>query len=102
MSVSDQIDNIEDKLNWHWRDSMKILRFFKFDARAGLVCIPVFFKLFEWRIWLLVIITLYGFNLLEKKGLTFPAAMRNLRAFLVGKERPGLIGVHHRKFKDFG
>lgn len=102
MSVSDQIDNIEDKLNWHWRDSMKIVRFFKFDARAGFALIPIFFKLFEWRVWLVAIITLYVFNWLESKGLTFPAAMRNLRAFLVGKNRPGQIGVMHRQFRDFG
>lgn len=102
MSVSEQIDNIEDKLNWHWRDSMKIVRFFKFDARAGLVVIPIFFKLFEWRIWLLVFIALTFFNFLEKKGLTFPAAIRMFRAFIVGRNRPGQIGVFHKKFRDFG
>ncbi len=102
MSISEQIDNIEDKLNWHWRDSMKIVRFYNFDARAGLVLIPIFFKLFEWRIWLVAFVILSFFNFLEKKGLTFPSAVRTFRAFLVGNDRNGLLGTRHKKFRDFG
>ncbi len=37
MSISDQIDNIEGKLNWHWRDSMKIVRF-SISMRAQAWC----------------------------------------------------------------
>lgn len=102
MSISDQIDNIEDKLNWHWRDSMKIVRFFSFDARAGLVMIPIFFNLFNWKVWLLVFAVLSFFNFLEKKGLTFPSAMRAFRASMVGHDRPGWIGTRHKRFRDFG
>lgn len=102
MSVSEQIDNIEDKLNWHWRDSMKIVRFFKFDARAGLVMIPIFLKLFEWRVWLLAFLTLFFFNYLEKKGLSFPSAIRAFRAFLIGADREGQLGVRRKKFIDYG
>ena len=102
MSVSDQIDYIEDKLNWHWRDSMKTVRFFSFDARAGLVLIPIFFNLFNWKVWVLVLLVLSFFNFLEKKGLTFPSAMRNFRAFMVGRDRPGWMGARHKQFRDFG
>lgn len=102
MSVADDIDMIEDKTSWHWRDSMKITRFFSFDARAGLVMIPIFFNLFSWKIWLMTFFVLSFFHVLEKKGLTFPAAIRSFRTLCVGKERPGLLGVHHRSFRDFG
>ena len=102
MSVSEQLDNLESALNWHWRDSMKIVRFFSFDARAGLVMFPIFFNLFEWRIWLLSFVVLAFFNFLEKKGLTFPSAMRAFRSFIVGRDRPGQITVYHKTFKDFG
>jgi hypothetical protein len=102
MGVSDQIDNINEKLNWHWRNSMRTVRFFAFDARASIVLILIFFRMTDIYAWLLVFATFAFFRFLERKGLTFPAALRNFRMWLVGKERPGLMGVYRRRFRDFG
>ena len=57
-------------MSWHWRNSMKTVRFFMFDAKAAG---PVFLFLMHARTWTLVlfIISLFVFWTLEKRGLTF-------------------------------
>ena len=30
-----EIEAIQDQVNWHWRNSMRPVRFFAFDARAA-------------------------------------------------------------------
>lgn len=102
MTTSEQIDNINEKLNWHWRNSMRTVRFFSFDARSSIVILILFFQLANIWAWLLVFVTLWFFRFLEQKGLTFVAAIRNFRAWFVGAERPGVIGIHRKKMKDYG
>lgn len=98
--MTEQIDNIQEKLNWHWRNSMRPVRFLAFDARAA---IPIPILLFYARLstLILTIITLMAFRHLERKGMTFPAAMRSMRASIVGKDRPAWVKVQSKKFKDF-
>jgi hypothetical protein len=102
MSTSEQIDNINEKLNWHWRNSMRTVRFFAFDARSAIVVLILFFRLADPYAWLFVFSVFFFFRLLERKGLTFPSALRNFRAWIVGRERPGVVGVRRKKFRDFG
>ncbi|MGQ0527159.1 MAG: IcmT/TraK family protein [Alphaproteobacteria bacterium] len=99
--VSEQIDTIQEKMNWHWRNSMRTVRFLAFDARAALP-IPLLLVYFRWSTVILTIVFLLVFRYLERKGLTFPAAMRNMRSWLVGKDRPGWVSAEHRKFVDYG
>jgi hypothetical protein len=99
--ASEQIDNIQEKLNWHWRNSMRTVRFLAFDARAALP-LPLLLVYARWSTLILTIISLAFFRFLERKGLTFPAALRNFRSWLVGNERPGWIGVQQKKFTDYG
>lgn len=98
--MSKEIDNLQDKINWHWRNTMYPVRFFNFDARAAFP-IPVLFFYARLSTLVLLIVTLILFRFLEQKGLTFPSAMRTLRSWIVGKSRPGWLGVHHKKFKDY-
>ena len=100
-SASEEIDNIQEKINWHWRNSMRTARFFAFDARAAL---PIPLLLFYARLstLILTIVTLILFRFLERKGLTFPAAIRTFRQSIIGFERPGWIGVYKKKFIDWG
>ncbi len=98
--VSEQIDTIQEKLNWHWRNSMRTVRFLAFDARAALP-IPLLLVYFRWSTVILTIVFLLVFRYLERKGLTFPAAIRNLRSWLIGKNRPGWVSAQHRSFKDY-
>ena len=101
MSAAEEIQNIQDKMNWHWRNSMRVVRFFAFDARAA-VPLPLLLVYFRTSTLTLTFITLLIFRFLENKGLTVPAAMRNLRSWFVGKDRPGWIKVRHRRFVDYG
>ncbi len=86
---------------WHWRNTMKTVRFFQFDARAGLF---VALLLVHFRIWTLILLVtmLFVFYALERKGLSFPAALRSLRVWLVGTKRPGWIWTRRRKLQDTG
>jgi len=99
--AAEEIDNLQEKMNWHWRNSMRTVRFFAFDARAS-VPIPLLLVYARWSTISLTIITLLVFRFLENKGLTVPSAMRNLRSWLVGSERPGWVSVQRRKFTDYG
>lgn len=99
--TTDQIDNIKDKINWHWRNSMRVVRFFNFDARAALP-IPLLLVYARTSTILLTVASLMFFRYLERKGLTFPAALRNFRQWIIGSERPGWIKVNRKKFTDYG
>lgn len=101
MSAAQELENLQEKMNWHWRNSMRVVRFFAFDARAA-APIPVLLVYLRWSTIIITIITLLVFRFLENKGLTVPAAMRNLRAWLVGKERPGWVSVQKKRFIDYG
>ncbi len=101
MSAAEEIENLQEKMNWHWRNSMRVVRFFAFDARAAMP-IPVLLVYLRFSTVILTIITLFVFRFLENKGLTVPAAMRNLRSWIVGMERPGWVSSQRRKFIDYG
>lgn len=96
-----EIENIQEKLNWHWRNSMRVVRFFAFDARSALP-IPVLLVYARWSTITVLILTLIFFRFLENKGLTFPASIRNIRSWIVGAYRPGWVSAQHKKFVDYG
>lgn len=102
MSAARELDNIQDKMNWHWRNSMRVVRFFAFDARAAFPVPIVLFNLVDWRSWFILFLTLMLFRFLENIGLTVPAAFRNFRAWVVGVERSGWYATQKRKFVDYG
>ncbi len=90
-----------ERQNWHWRNTMRPVRFFNMDARAG---IPYFLLLIYARpiTLIFVIISTILFKLMEKRGLTFPAALRAFRVWLMGDERRGWLRLRSRTMKDFG
>lgn len=69
--------------NTHWRDSARAARFFFVDARAAF---PLLLFLMHMRLWtfILAIITMVFFALLEKYGFTVIVFGRWLRNFLAG------------------
>lgn len=99
--MTKELDNIQDKVNWHWRNSMYITRFFGFDARAAMP-LPLLIVYIRTSTIVLLILSLILFKILENLGLTFPSAMRNLRSWLVGKDRPGWVSAQKRKLTDYG
>ena len=46
MSAAQEVENLQEKMNWHWRNSMRVIRFFTFDARAALP-LPLLLYLYE-------------------------------------------------------
>jgi hypothetical protein len=101
VNAADEIQNLKEQVNWHWRNSMRVVRFLAFDARAA-VPIPILLVHARLSTLILTIATLMLFRFFERKGLTTPAAMRNLRSWLIGKDRPGWLGGYKKKFIDYG
>lgn len=88
-------------MDLHWRNTQKPARFFALDARA-FAAVLVF--LVHARLWTfgLVVIVMLIFWVAERRGLTFEAALRALRAWLAGARRPALRSTLRRHWTDFG
>ncbi len=95
------LDNLEAKMNWHWRDTMRTIRFLGFDARVAFL-IPIWLVYLRWSTIILSFIVFYIFKFLENKGLTFPAALRAFRGWLTGTYRPSTPGLRTHQFADYG
>ena len=92
--------NIE-KANWHWRNTMRPVRFFNLDARAAMPFgILLVYARLDSLIFTLVITAF--FYMLERMGLTFPCALRAIRVWIIGKTRPGWSSIRRRRVCDFG
>lgn len=94
-------DTEEERVNWHWRNAMRPVRFFALDARAA---IPFFITLFHFRLVTvsLTIILTTVFVILERRGLTFDASLRAFRCWLLGQKRHGWISYNRKKMRDYG
>ncbi len=101
MGAAQELENLQEKQNWHWRNSMRTVRFISFDARASLP-IPILLVYARTSTILLTIAFLLFFRYLERKGLTFPAAIRSIRSSIIGQDRPGWVRAQNKKFIDYG
>lgn len=91
----------EDIQTWHWRNTMKPVRFFQFDARAGFFIILVLVHARLWTLYLMIGVCVI-FWILERRGLSFASAMRALRLWFTGPYRPAWMYSRKRKFLDTG
>lgn len=91
----------EEVQAWHWRNSMKPVRFFMFDARAGFFVVLLLVHARLWTLTLLLTV-LAAFYILERKGLSFACALRAFRVWIVGPARPAWIWTRRRKLTDTG
>jgi hypothetical protein len=80
---------------------MKPVRFFNFDARVGIFLVLVMVHARLWTL-LLFIFVLAVFWVLERKGLTFPAALRAARVWMLGPNRSAWYWFRKRKLLDTG
>jgi intracellular multiplication protein IcmT len=73
----------------HWRDSARAARFFFVDARAAF---PLLLFLLHMRLWtfILAIVTMIFFALLEKYGFTVIVFGRWIRTFMAGPQKSAL------------
>ncbi len=100
MVSREEFENLKDMQNWHWRNSMRPVRFFAFDARAA---IPYIFLLLYARLTTLILclVVTVIFYILERMGLTVPSALRKFRSWLVGPKRQGWITLRRRHMIDY-
>lgn len=94
-------DTEEERVNWHWRNSMRPVRFFAIDARASIFYLILLFHFRLVTFFLTVVVTLV-FVFLERRGLTFDASIRAFRAWLLGQKRPGWMSYNRKKMVDYG
>lgn len=99
--MSKAVEEIREQLNWHWRNSMRPIKFFGLDAKAALPFLVLLVYFRPITLGLALLITMV-FWVLEKRGLTVECALRKFRSWLVGIDRPGLLPFKHRRFRDFG
>lgn len=93
--------NIETAGDWHWRNTMKPVKFFMLDARAAT---PFFLLLLHARFWTLYLCVLCTtiFVLVERRGYTVPAALRALKSWIFGAKRPGWSIIRRSHLRDYG
>jgi intracellular multiplication protein IcmT len=71
-----------------WRDTMRPVRLLGVDARVVLP-LALFLGHIRWWTFGLAIFLVFCLVILERRGLSVPAAGRWLRALLAGRHRPG-------------
>jgi len=88
-------------MDLHWRNTQKPARFFMLDARAFAA---MFLFLVHMKLWTFAIAstTMLVFWIFERRGLTFEAAIRAMRVWLLGAKRPALRRGTRRHWVDFG
>jgi intracellular multiplication protein IcmT len=91
----------DDYPSWHWRNTMKPVRFFQFDARSVIFLLLVLVHARLWTLYLLIGVNII-FWILERRGLSFAAALRALRLWFTGPYRPAWVYTRRRKFHDTG
>ncbi len=70
----------------HWRDSSRTVRFWFIDSRA---CFPLLIFLLHIRLWtfLLALIAVLFFVVLERYGFTPEVFMRFMRSYIAGPRK---------------
>ncbi len=88
-------------MDLHWRNTQKPARFFSLDARAFTA---IFLFLVHAKLWtfVLAITTMIVFWIFERRGLTFEAALRSMRSWILGRRRPATLRGRRRHWIDFG
>ena len=88
-------------MDTHWRNTQKQARFVSLDARAFMA---ILLFLVHARLWtfVLAIVVMIIFWLFERRGLTFEAALRALRVWILGRNRPATLRGRLRHWIDFG
>ena len=94
-------ENDENIVRWHWRNTMKPVRFFMLDGRIVFFVVLVLLHARPWTIYLLFGVGVI-FWILERRGLSFAAALRALRLWFIGINRPAWIYSRRRTFLDSG
>tara|TARA_Y100001001_G_C8003027_1_gene306981 strand:- start:878 stop:1171 length:294 start_codon:yes stop_codon:yes gene_type:complete len=93
--------NIETQGDYHWRNSMRPLKFFGLDARAAASFFVLLLHFRLWTLYLCIVVTGI-FSYVERHGYTFPSALRAFRSWIVGDKRPAWMHIRKRPLIDYG
>lgn len=85
----------------HWRNTQKQTRFFFLDARCFLSILLFLIHARPWTL-VLVLFVMLLFWFVERQGLSFGAALRAFRCWLIGNKRPANRRIARRYMIDFG
>lgn len=85
----------------HWRNSQRVPRFFVFDARVFFALLVFMVHIALWTL-ALGVIAIFAFWMFERFGLTFESALRAIRSWILGQDRPACIRLKYRRWIDFG
>lgn len=96
-----QVEILEEKLNWHWRNTMHPVRFFIVDARVAFFWLIQVLNLFNGVLWCITLSITALFYFMERRGLSYPSAIRLARGWLAGDLRPAWYAYRRRKLKDY-
>lgn len=94
-------DGTHQQAAFHWRNTMRPVRFFIFDGRAGFFLV-IFIVHARVSTFALLCVVFTYFWILERKGLSFAAALRATRVWFIGAKRPAWIYTRRRKLVDTG
>ena len=94
-------DTEEERQNWHWRNTMRPVRFFSLDARAAFPFIVLLFY-FRTHTLIMTILVTMVFRYFEKKGYSFSDAMRAFRVWMIGEKRYAWMSHKRRRLRDYG
>lgn len=86
---------------FHWRNSMRPLRFFAFDAKVA-IFLALLLLYPRWITLGMFIVAMILFSILERQGLLFDAALRAFRNWIYGARRPAWLWFRRRKMVDYG
>lgn len=80
---------------------MKPVKFFALDARVALFLMVFLMHMRPWTFGLFWVVC-FIFWMLERKGLSFDAALRSFRTWLLGTKRPAFLWYRKRRMHDYG
>ncbi|MDP9196350.1 MAG: IcmT/TraK family protein [Pseudomonadota bacterium] len=85
--------------DWHWRNTMRPVRFFALDARAAFPFLILLVHARLWTLGLAIVVTTFFF-VMERRGLTYEAGIRSIRSWVAGRYRTASLAVLRRRMKD--
>ena len=88
-------------MDTHWRNTQKPALFVSLDARAFAAILLFLVHARLWTFFLAIVVMLI-FWIFERRGLTFEAALRAMRAWILGRKRPATLRERRRHWVDFG
>lgn len=77
---------MKTKINAHWRDSVRPVRFFIWDGKTAFPML-IFLLYMKWETFIIAILTMIFFSFLNRYGFSLEVFWRFLRNLIVGTHK---------------